>query len=104
MSTELDLAARPVSILTCHTIFSHSLSLLSPVLLYLTYPLPTLPPQPPLPTRLTLKAQLAKSNPQSVHQHYEETLQGVREKTGFASQQLMATAQKADQSIRYDSC
>ena len=28
----------------------------------------------------------------------------MREKTGFASQQLMATAQKADQSIRYDSC
>ena len=64
--------------------------------LILLYPSPSLP--------LILKAQLAKSNPQSVHQHYKEILQGVREKTGFASQQLMATAQKADQSIRYDSC
>ena len=64
--------------------------------LILLYPSPSL--------LLILKAQLTKSNPQSVHQHYEEILQGVREKTGFASQQLMATAQKADQSIRYDSC
>lgn len=46
------------------------------------------------------QAQLAKSTPQAVHQHYEEILRGVREKSTYASQQLAAASVMADKNIR----
>ncbi len=46
------------------------------------------------------QTQLTQASPQSVHQHYEEILRGVREKATFASQNLSAAAAKADHSIR----
>ena len=46
------------------------------------------------------QSRLAQSTPESVHQHYEEMLSGVREKANYSSQQLVLAAQMADQSIR----
>lgn len=47
------------------------------------------------------QVQLAQSSPQAVHQHYEDLLRGVREKSCFASQQLLTASQMADRNIRY---
>lgn len=49
---------------------------------------------------LSLQAQLAQANPANVQRHYEEILGGVREKTAYASKNLVVAAQNADRSIR----
>ncbi len=60
--------------------------------LYSISPPPSLPP---------FQAQLTQNTPQAVHQQYEEMLRGVREKSTFASQQLLAASEMADKNIKY---
>lgn len=47
-----------------------------------------------------LQTELGKSNPQSIHQSYEEIILGVREKANYASQQLSSACTKADLQIK----
>lgn len=47
------------------------------------------------------QAQLRQADAQSVHQHYEEVLSGVRAKATYASRQLSMASMAANQSLRY---
>lgn len=47
------------------------------------------------------QAQLRQADAQSVHQHYEEVLSGVRAKATYASKQLLMASMAANQSLRY---